>query len=536
MGAVHVSPPATGPTPQLPPKQAPPNQVLDLSFGLTPKNETELKDRVSKGETIPPNELDSKYWGDPEKSKKLTDWLASQGFKSIEVSKDYTSVYAKGTVGQIEKSLGANMVTYSPPGSKKSYPSAMTAPTLPVEVGAAVTSINGLQPWIQATGHAIPRAKKSDVRKALGPVAEGIGPVPRPQRAVKPAYKIVDVLKAYDADNLVVDGEAVTGAGQTIGILINTGPLMSDVAKFWKRNGLKNKLEQVVLINVSGQRLSLRDRTKEETLDVEWVSGIAPGATIRVYAAGSFEYPALNKALDRIGEDAGKPDGLRILSISLGLPEVCVPPDELKREATKFLRLAAIGVTTFVSSGDRGSNPSSPNCRNTSLSVEYESSDTWVIAVGGTTLDLDTQTGKVLAETGWIGSGGGVSGSTSRPTWQPTHAAIQSSNRMVPDVSSVADNNPGGFVIYDGKDDGEGGTSWSAPTWAGFAALIRDARQKQGKPPLGFLGPALYAMPPQTTFRDITIGTNGGYQAAVGWDPVTGIGTPDVKAIIQALP
>jgi kumamolisin len=131
-----------------------------------------------------------------------------------------------------------------------------------------------------------------------------------------------------------------------------------------------------------------------------------------------------------------------------------VPPDELRNEASKFLRLAAIGVTSFVSSGDRGSNPSPPNCLNKALTVEYEASDSWVIAVGGTTLDFDTQTGKVLAETGWIGSGGGVSGSTSRPVWQPTYAPIAAVYRMVPDVSSVADNNPGAFLIYNNKVQG----------------------------------------------------------------------------------
>jgi kumamolisin len=102
------------------------------------------------------------------------------------------------------------------------------------------------------------------------------------------------------------------------------------------------------------------------------------------------------------------------------------------------------------------------------------------------------------------------------------------------DVANAA----GGALVLAANNNkvvGEGGTSWSAPTWAGFAALIGDALQKQGKPQMGFLGPHLYRLPPDATFRDITIGTNGGYNAAAGWDPVTGIGTPDVRAIIQML-
>jgi kumamolisin len=80
-----------------------------------------------------------------------------------------------------------------------------------------------------------------------------------------------------------------------------------------------------------------------------------------------------------------------------------------------------------------------------------------------------------------------------------------------------------------------GGTSWSAPIWAGFGALIAEAREKQGKKPLGFLAPALYKLPPGVGIRDITSGSNGAFQAGPGWDPVTGLGVPDVKALIQAL-
>ena len=93
---------------------------------------------------------------------------------------------------------------------------------------------------------------------------------------------------------------------------------------------------------------------------MQWTSGIAPGATIRVYAAGSLFYPDLDRALDMILADAQKPGGPHHLSISLGSREDLVSPDELKIQATMFLKLAALGVNTFVSSGDAGSNPIRP--------------------------------------------------------------------------------------------------------------------------------------------------------------------------------
>jgi kumamolisin len=108
---------------------------------------------------------------------------------------------------------------------------------------------------------------------------------------------------------------------------------------------------------------------------------------------------------------------------------------------------------------------------------------------------------------------------------------------LVPDVSCVADPNPGAFVWFNGREVAEGGTSWSAPIWAGFAALIAEARQKQRKPPLGFLAPFFYREKVRTNgFRDITSGSNGAYRAGVGWDAVTGLGVPKVKALLLSLP
>jgi kumamolisin len=80
-----------------------------------------------------------------------------------------------------------------------------------------------------------------------------------------------------------------------------------------------------------------------------------------------------------------------------------------------------------------------------------------------------------------------------------------------------------------------GGTSWSAPVWAGFCALINEARAKAGKTTLPFLNPLIYPLIGSSCFRDIVRGSNGAFRAATGYDMVTGIGVPDVAALIQAL-
>src|SRR6185369_13223729 len=115
----------------------------------------------------------------------------------------------------------------------------------------------------------------------------------------------------------------------------------------------------------------------------------------------------------------------------------------------------------------------------------------FTVAVGGTTLDFDRAAGTVVSETGWSDSGGGVSRKFPRPAWQAPFPSM-ASGRLVPDVSTVADPEPGAFVWFDGKEWPVGGTSWSAPVWAGLHAIILELRRAQNKP-VGFLAPQLYA-------------------------------------------
>jgi kumamolisin len=336
------------------------------------------------------------------------------------------------------------------------------------------------------------------------------------------------VLKAYNADGLNVNG-----SGQTIGILIDTFPTDADLQGFWQRNNLPVTLAQIEKINVQGGHLPAPEG--EETLDVEWSSGVAPGAKIRIYASGSLKFVDLDRALDRILGDLPTQPGMRQLSISLGLGETYLngPGGEVATEHQKFLKLAAAGVNVFVSTGDAGSNPDQTGQSATGpTQVEYESSDPCVIGVGGTTLKLAPD-GKVASEVGWASGGGGKSIYFPRPSWQ-AGPGVSGSRRLVPDVSVTADPDEGGFVLLHGQVKQYGGTSWSAPVWAGFCALINQARAKAGKTPLPFLNPLIYPLR-STCFRDIQAGNNGAYHAVSGYDLVSGLGVPNVKALIQAL-
>jgi kumamolisin len=497
-----------------------------FSLALSAEDQAKLEALVAKGEVVPPKELAEKYTPKEADVTALKNWLTGQGYEITYTSPDKTSIYARSTVSQIEKTLQVQMVRVSRDGF--TYTAARNAPSLPADVGTGVQAIIGLQPFRHA--HKQSRLRTPHSGNRATPSAHVNIPNPTPAIANAPPYLVKEVLKAYNADGL-----SLTGAGQKIAILIDTFPQDTDLTAFWTQNGLPVKLNQVEKINVKNEPLD--SPSGEETLDVQWTSGIAPGATIRVYASGTLAFVDLDKALDRILGDLQNEPGLRQLSISLGLGETFLggPSGEAKIEHQKFTKLAAAGVNVFVSSGDSGSNPDDTgHAHGPTAMVEYQSSDPMVIGVGGTSLNLKT-TGDVASEKAWEESGGGESIFFDRPSYQIRDGMPAGNKRLVPDVSCVADPDTGALIVLQGQVQQIGGTSLSAPVFAGFCALTNEARRKANKPLLPFLNPLLYPLQGTAAFRDITEGSNGAFSAGPGYDRVTGIGVPNMKELVNAL-
>jgi kumamolisin len=505
---------------------------LVFSLSIPPEAEADLETRVAKGEVLSADQR-KKYQPDRKEVDTLVSWLKSQGFENVELSPDSASVYARASASQIEKSLDVRMVGVTRDG--RTYTAAQDAPSLPDNVGSGVQAILGLQPFRHAHKHSRIRMPHSGNRMSLAAAAHarnvgGVAvPTPAPNISFAPPYLVSEILQAYNADSL-----AVTGKDQTIAIMIDTFPEDSDLQSFWAANNLPITLQQIEKINVNGGPLPPSEG--EETLDVSWASGIAPSAKIRIYATGSLAFADLDSALDRILRDLPSQPGMRQLSISLGLGETFMAGGEVTTQHQKFLRLAAAGVNVFVSSGDAGSNPDSTGHSSSGpIQAEYESSDTAVVGVGGTSLTLGSN-GAVTREKGWTGSGGGKSiFFTNRPPWQKGAGVPAGNQRLVPDVSIAADPNKGAFLVLHGNQLGIGGTSWSAPVWAGICALLNEARANAGKPSLPFLNPLIYPLMGSASFRDIHTGSNGAFSAGPGYDLVTGIGVPNVKELITAL-
>jgi kumamolisin len=166
-------------------------------------------------------------------------------------------------------------------------------------------------------------------------------------------------------------------------------------------------------------------------------------------------------------------------------------------------------------------------------------SSRWVLAVGGTTLRAAHE--QIISETAWRATGGGVSKIFDLPAWQRDLTGLpggdRQSARAIPDVAAAAAPENGYRIVLDGATTVVGGTGAAAALWAGLVARLNEKRGKN----LGYLNPVLYQeIGPRGVLRDVTRGNNGidhvtGYRAAVGWDAVSGWGSPDGGKLLDWL-
>jgi len=135
------------------------------------------------------------------------------------------------------------------------------------------------------------------------------------------------------------------------------------------------------------------------------------------------------------------------------------------------------------------------------------------------------------AESAWSDSGGGMSGLFLRPPFQTGCGLSAGGQRLVPDVALAADPKPGAYMTVGGRWFIVGGTSLATAMWS---SLFTRVAEKLGGVRLGEPGPRLYALCRTPAFHDVVTGSNGTYDAGPGYDSVTGIGSPDVGALLAA--
>jgi kumamolisin len=288
-------------------------------------------------------------------------------------------------------------------------------------------------------------------------------------------------------------------------------------------------------------------------LDIEVVRGIAPAAQIINYSAGG-DLPSFGSLIARVVDD-GK---AQIANLSYGWCERYYPDGVIASNEKEFAAAFAQGISVFVSSGDEGGyecwrvqkNDNDSFDRDIRPAVASPTSSPSVISVGGTFLSV-REDGTYYREAGWAGpfglagGGGGLSTIFQRPSWQ-TGAGVDNGQsngmRQVPDVAGPADP-ASGFTVVSTEPKGDqstttvGGTSAAAPFWSGSMALVSQMAKTRGVDTLGALGPLLYqvAAARPDVFHDVIHGGNLVYDAGPGWDYSTGLGSPRVAALGDAI-
>jgi kumamolisin len=497
-----------------------PDQTIEVSVRIRSKAEAkreELKTALEKPgfKHMSRADFEKTHGADPADLEKIKKFAQESGLKVNETGTELArrTVMLSGTVSNLEKAFNVELKEYSHP--KGNFRGRVGAISVPTEYADIITGVFGLDNRPQAEPHF----------RRLQPTGEH----KRKTHTPTTSYDPNEVAEIYDYPT----GD---GTGQCIGLIeLGGGFQLDDISTYF--SGLDINPPQVISVSVDGGTNSPTTPDSadgEVMLDIEVAGAIAPAAKIVVYFAPNTDQGFLDAITTAVHDSTNQPS---VISISWGSAESGWTSQAMTNFDEAFQAAAAIGVTVCVASGDNGSSDGVNDGKN---HVDFPASSSFALGCGGTTLQASND--KIVDETVWNdgskggATGGGVSNVFPLPSWQdgfdvpaPT---VQGGGRGVPDVAGDADPNTGYNIRVDGENAVFGGTSAVAPLWAGLVARIN---QKIGKP-IGFLNPLIYAQAVEAAgFHDITEGNNGAFAAAVGWDPCTGLGSPDGVPLEAAL-
>lgn len=452
----------------------------------------------------------------------LVRFAEHSGFSITGGSRDEMDLRLAAPVRAIEAAFHVTMRVYNHPTESRTFYSPDTEPT--IDMQAAVWHVSGLDNF--STPHA-------RVQSRAGASA---APLTSTGGCPGNAYCGSDMRAAY------YGGGTLTGAGQSIGLVEFYGYDTADLNTYFNNAGQINKVP-VHGISTDGTPLTCVyssgcDDT-EQTLDITQALGMAPGLSqLNVYVGGSDTAILSAMSVPPVGSVTGKVDAQ--LSCSWGWG-----PADPAADDPLFKKFAAQGQTFFTAAGDSGAyTPASQ--------YVFPADDANVTVVGGTDLSTAGAGGTWLYESVWADGGGGylAADNVAIPSWQT--AAVAAFNRQSgkqgstalrnsPDVAAEA--NFDFYVCADQQgctSNRYGGTSFAAPMWAGYMALVNQQAAINGRSPVGFLNPSLYALGDaggsgySQAFHDIAAGSNG-YPAVTGYDLATGWGSPNGAGLIAAL-
>ena len=493
----------------------PANQVLRLVIALPLRNQEELDKLLqdlydpsspSYHHFLTVERFTAKFGPTQEDYDAVIGFAKRNGLKVVGTSRNRVNIQVIGTVASIEQAFHVTMGLYQHPTENRAFYAPDREPT--PDLAVQLWHISGLD------NYSIPRPKFVRREAHVQPNATtGSGP--------GASFLGSDMRAAYY-------GGTLKGSGQSLGLFEFVGTDLADLNTYYSNVGQTNNVP-ITLLSVDGTSTSCLasqgcDDT-EQTLDMTQALGMAPGLSSLVMYIGSTD-PAIFNAMATASPLNAQ------LSCSWGWS-----PTDSSTDDPYFQEFAAQGQNLFVAAGDSGA-------WNSSSSDVYPADDVYITSVGGTDLTTSGAAGPWASETAWSDGGGGISPNNfAIPSWQTTAAngcsSCSKTIRNGPDVSANAN-----FTFYVCSDQTTctenyyGGTSFAAPMWAGYLALINQQLAANGKSALGFINPSLYTIglgsSYSTDFHDITSGSNG-YSATTGYDLATGWGSPNGNGLINSL-
>jgi kumamolisin len=500
----------------------PSEQTLRLVIVLPLRNQDQLDNLLedvynpnspSYHQFLSVDEFTAKFGPTQDDYDAVVAFAKDNGLTVVGASRNRMNVDVTGPVASIERAFHVNLRQYQHPTEDRVFYAPDREPT--VDLPFQLWHIAGMDNYSIPKPAGLSRntgSKKSSATTGSGPSASFLGS---------------DMRAAY------YGGTALTGSGQSLGLLEYYGTDLADLTTYFKNVGQTNYVP-ITLLSTDGTSTSCVDSRAggdcddtEQTLDMTQAIGMAPGLSSLVMYVGSTDSAIFNAMA------TASP-----LNAQLSSSWTWSPADP-STDNPYFEEFAAQGQNLFQAAGD-----SSKWTTSGTASEIFPADDVYVTSVGGTDLDTSSAAGPWASETAWSDSGGGISPDKyAIPSWQTTAAAgcasCSKTYRNGPDVSANAN-----FTFYVCADqttctaNDYGGTSFATPMWAGYLALINQQSVANGNKTLGFINPSLYTIGEgssyDTDFHDITSGSNG-YSATTAYDLATGWGSPNGSALINAL-
>jgi len=501
----------------------PADQLMGLDIVLPLKDSAGLKNFIgalydpnslSYQQFVTPAEFTERFGPTQAQYDEVLSFAKANGLSVTGGSRDGMEVQVKGKVSDIEKAFHISMLTYQHPTENRTFYAPDREPS--ADLSFSLWHISGLD------NYSIPHplyVNKDDYAAAKGISPDAVVSHATTGSGPSASFLGSDMRAAYYGTG------SLTGTGQNVGLLEYYGTDLVDLTTYYTNAHQTNNVP-VTILSTDGTSTSCVHNLKgrfcddnEQNLDMTQALGMAPGLNSLVMYVGSTDTAIISAMTTH-----------NPLPTAIGCSWGWLPADPSTLDPY-FQKMAAQGQNFFAASGDNST---------WSKTVEaWPADDNYVVSVGGTDLVTASAAGPWASETAWVDSGGGINvDKIAIPSWQALSGVITSANkgsttlRNGPDISANAN-----FTFYTCGDqttckaNAYGGTSFAAPMWAGYLALVNQQRKANGKSLIGFINPYIY---PQnltsgyaSDFHDIISGTSGSYSAVTGFDLVTGWGSPN---------